>query len=134
MVLSTVQRLKKLGLRTKRGLYDYEIDVYADQFNIRNYRGVCDRQRLPDFPWQYEAIIVNLDDVDNPGTHWVAMRKVRDIVIYFDSYGDLPPPKEILHYYRKYDVFYNHRNYQNNNSVICGQLCLEFLINTSKMY
>lgn len=129
--MSTIRRLKKLGLITHRGLYDYEIKEYAAKMKIAYFRDVYDRQNLPVRPFKYEALVLNLDDIDSPGTHWVALRKIDNIVIYFDSYGDLPPPKEIFQYLNNYDIYYNHRNYQNNSSVICGQLCIEFLINTS---
>ena len=128
------RRLQKLGIHVRRGLYDYELKEYARKFKISHFRDVYDRENLPHTPpLRYEAFIVNLDDVENPGTHWVAVRKIRNLVIYFDSYGDLPPPREILRYYRHYDIYFNHKNLQPDNSIICGQLCLEFLINTSSL-
>lgn len=131
--MGTIRRLNKLGLTSNRALYDYEIQNYADKFNIDHFRGVYDRENLPRKPLKYESFVLNLDDIENPGTHWVAVRKIDNVALYFDSYGDLPPPAELLNYLHNYDVYYNHRNFQNNYSVICGQLCLEFLINTSRL-
>ncbi|CAB0035058.1 unnamed protein product [Trichogramma brassicae] len=37
-----------------------------------------------------------LDSEKNVGTHWVAYRKSGFKVIYFDSFGDLPPPRELM--------------------------------------
>jgi len=37
--------------------------------------------------------IVNLNDARGPGTHWVAYAKRDNHIIYFDSFGNLRPPK-----------------------------------------
>jgi len=46
-----------------------------------------------------ESGIVNLDDARSPGTHWVAYAKRGDHVIYFDSFGNIRPPKELVRYF-----------------------------------
>jgi len=43
--------------------------------------------------------IVNLDDARSPGTHWVAYAKRDNHVIYFDNFGNLRPPKELVRYF-----------------------------------
>lgn len=86
------------------------------------------KNNLPRKIHQNECGIVNLDNSDGPGTHWVAYRKQNIQVIYFDSYGNLPPPKEIISYCGPHcTVQYNHKSYQKYDSVICGHLCLSFL-------
>jgi len=47
-----------------------------------------------------ESGIVNLDDARGSGTHWVAYAKRGDYVIYFDSFGNLRPPKELVRCFR----------------------------------
>jgi len=42
--------------------------------------------------------IVNLNNADGPGTHWVAYSKRTDRSVYFDSFGNLQLPKELLWY------------------------------------
>ena len=49
-------------------------------------------------PHETESAIVNLDNSNGPGTHWVAYGKTKRNVVYFDSFGDLPPPIELIHY------------------------------------
>lgn len=91
------------------------------------------RDNLPSSgPNHNESAVVNLDDLDGPGTHWVTYIKRGDIVTYFDSFGDLPPPRElILYLYRGQHaakkIFYNHERQQQFNTVWCGHLCLNFL-------
>lgn len=74
-----------------------------------------------------ESAIVNLDDESGPGTHWVAYRKIGSDVIYFDSFGNLQPPKELVKYLKVDKIKYNYNNYQNFDTFICGHLCLKFL-------
>ena len=86
------------------------------------------RDALPYKIYQNESGIVNLDDVDGPGTHWVAYAKRGDRAMYFDSFGNLRPPKEVVRYLgNDTTITYNRTAYQTYNQTICGQLCLLFL-------
>lgn len=82
-------------------------------------------------PQKYETGIINLDKSAGEGTHWVAYVKKGKHCEYFDSYGDLRPPKEFLEYMRQdaaVKIFYNYNNVQKGNSYNCGHLCLSFLL------
>lgn len=95
---------------------------------IPHFRGVYMRNSLPSTgPKFNEAAILNLDDTTGPGTHWTAYRKNGTNVTYFDSYGSLKPPKELINYLRVDNIKYNPKNYQNFDTFICGHLCLKFL-------
>lgn len=76
---------------------------------------------------------MNLDTLDGDGTHWVAYYKKNKKILYFDSYGDLRPPRELLLYFlsdgRKNSIQYNYISYQSYNSYVCGHHCLIFLYN-----
>lgn len=86
------------------------------------------RDSLPKKPHEYESAIVNLDSKMSLGTHWVCYRKNGDIVHYFDSFGDLHPPVELINYFGPNStIYYNYKRKQNFNSVVCGHKCLEFL-------
>jgi hypothetical protein len=78
---------------------------------------------------QRESGIVNLDDVEGPGTHWVAYAKRDNHVVYFDSFGNLRPPKELVRYFGDgvAKIQYNRTPYQRYHQNNCGQLCLQFL-------
>lgn len=90
------------------------------------------RNALPHKPNKNECAVVNLDDKDGPGTHWVAYVKRENKIVYFDSFGDLKPPNELIKYFGpKTCVLYNHEKLQNYNTYNCGHLCLKFLINNS---
>lgn len=95
---------------------------------ISHFRGVFMRNDLPKSGAKIrESAIINLDDKNGPGTHWVAYKKNGGHVAYFDSFGDLKPPKDLMRYLGVGSVEYNHKRYQEYDTVICGHLCLKFL-------
>jgi hypothetical protein len=116
----------------QRALTNHELDHFAQ--DVPYFRGVFMRNALPPKPRWNESAIINLDDKDGPGTHWVAYKKRGRFVTYFDSYGNLPPPKELAAYLCKTgraSIIYNTDRYQHYNQYNCGHLCLQFLYSSS---
>lgn len=97
--------------------------------SLRYFRGVFMRDSLPERVGKNESGIVNLDNSSGAGTHWVCYRKLGSVVYYYDSYGNLRPPKELLNYWRSsgedITVYYNYKRQQRVYN--CGHLCLKFL-------
>lgn len=88
------------------------------------------RDKLPSNLGVNESAIVNLDTSYGNGTHWVCYRKNKNTVYYFDSFGNLRPPPELLRYFGVgVNVKYNYQRRQSFDSVVCGHLCLQFLCN-----
>lgn len=87
------------------------------------------RNELPAKVRNCETGILNLDTGD--GTHWTGYVKRKGKVLYFDSFGNLRPPKELVTYLRSSDPFvsisYNHERQQNFTDFNCGHLVLKFL-------
>ena len=106
-------------------LTNYDIDIYAKQLGIENYRGNFMRDTLPKHISTTECGVVNLDSIKNPGTHYVCYWKHNSTRIYFDSFG-LPPAQEIIKYLSK-PIQYNSTEIQERDSVICGHYCLYVL-------
>lgn len=109
----------------RRPLTNVDLSKYGS--DIPHFRGVFMTDELPKKPWKNESAIVNLDDSDGPGTHWVCYRKRGKHVLYFDSYGDLPPPEELVRYLKGCEIRYNFDRFQKFDTFVCGHLCLEFL-------
>lgn len=84
------------------------------------------RDKLPKIPRKIECGIINLDSDTGDGTHWVAYYKNNNNVEYFDSFGNLQPPLEVLRYLGN-NISYNYKRYQRMNAFNCGHLCLQFL-------
>lgn len=84
--------------------------------------------------WKNEAGIVNLDSIYGQGTHWVCYVKHENKINYFDSFGNLKPPTELINYFSSsiehpIEISYNYTRKQKLGSVNCGHLCLQFLAN-----
>ena len=98
--------------------------------------GVYMRDILPvRGPHREEAAIINLNGIRGKGTHWVAYRKNNSDVTYYDSFGDLPPPLELVDYLKRgkeaaKNIYYTYERQQKFGSVYCGHLCLKFLSNS----
>lgn len=105
-----------------------QLDRSARRLRIPFFRGVFMRDALPTRVRCAECGIVNLDDAVGPGTHWVAYAKKGNVVIYFDAFGNLRPPRELARYLGESAIVtYNRRAFQTFDQRICGQLCLRFL-------
>ncbi|KAG8284222.1 hypothetical protein J6590_108358 [Homalodisca vitripennis] len=86
------------------------------------------RQLLPDKPTNIERGIVNLGDLSSGGTHWTCYVKRGEKKLYFDSYGDVNPPIEVVRYLGPKGLVYNSERIQGfDDPPICGHLCLEVL-------
>ena len=85
------------------------------------------RDTLPRRPWKNESAIMNLNQLWQKGSHWAAYKKYNNNVQYYDSFGNLPPPKELRQYLGNATIRYNHDRHQEYGSTNCGHLCLEFL-------
>ena len=73
-----------------------------------------------------EFLIINSDESDGPGKHWVAMVNRNDR-IYFDSFG-VRPLKEVEDLVQK-DLYYNTYRLQAFDSNKCGYFCIDFINN-----
>lgn len=123
------------SLPNNKALNDIDIHQHVKRLKIKHFRGVFMRDNLPRKPCKRECAVVNLDSIMGPGTHWTAYCKRGSEVYYFDSYGNLAPPKELLNYFgSNCKIFYNNLNYQEYGSAVCGQLCIKFLNNFNKHY
>ena len=78
-----------------------------------------------------------MDDKHGPGTHWVALIRKNNNLIYFDSYG-IPAGKSVYNYIGKFNkninFFYNNyrfqeniNNIEKNKNSICGLFTVDFI-------
>lgn len=79
-------------------------------------------------PRKNECMVINQDSKHNNGTHWACFVKSNRNVFYFDSFGKLSPPLELINYLGSdCSIYYNSERYQEFDTIICGHLCLRFL-------
>jgi len=94
---------------------------------IPYFRGIFMRTTLPIEVRRNKSGIVNLNNAED--SHWVAFAKRGNRAIYFDNFGNLQPPKELVRYLENnmIQIEYNRTSHQCYDQSNCGQLCLQFL-------
>ena len=81
-------------------LSNFDIIRICKKLKISNFRGCFMRDELSNldaFTNNDECFIMNIDQSNSSGTHWVAVNIVRGTTYYIDSFG-LPPTKGIKGY------------------------------------
>ena len=113
-------------------LTNIEISDYYK--NELRFNGVYSRNNLPK-TIKKGAYVINLDEYENTGTHWVSLFVKTNEAIYFDSFGVEHIPKEINKSINsdttnlsslkgtKSDIF----RIQEYDSIMCGYFCIELI-------
>lgn len=100
-----------------------------------HFLGVFPKDNLPTNILRRCSAIVNLDNMGNKGTHWVAIYNdlESNYVEYFDSYG-VQPPVEILYYLETSGkpILFNTSQVQPAGTNHCGYLCIQYIKNRQK--
>ena len=112
-------------------LSNFDLMDWVKKLGIRSLRGIYSRDGLPN-KIKKECRIINLDDIQGPGTHWVCYRNLDSVVEYFDPFG-LIMPNEALKYFNTASpygkqIVYSIDEIQNRNTVLCGYWCLYYLL------
>lgn len=130
------RHVKKKKRKIIKPLNNFDIINLARKLKIPHFHGVFMRDTLlltekkkKRKVADCECWILNHGSSQTNGSHWTALAKNYNTAFYFDSFGKLPPPLEVIKYLDS-DVrlFYNAKKYQNYGTNICGHLCLRFLM------
>ena len=105
-------------------LTNIEINEYYK--NEPRFNGVYSRNNLPN-KIQKGAYVINLDEYENTGTHWVSLFVKIKYTVYFDSFGVEHIPKEINKFIGNTDIKSNIFRIQAYDSITCGYFCIEFI-------
>ncbi len=99
----------------------------------RYFKGVYPADTI-EVPQSYPAsMVINLDEKDEPGSHWVAMfMRTSNTVRYFDSYGQPPPEGGIEEFLHGRVVEPNNFPLQSIISNVCGHYCIYFIHRCSR--
>ena len=71
--------------------------------------------------------VVNLNDKNSKGTHWVSLFIHKNIVIYFDSFGIEYIPQDVLNKIRNKSITRSIFRVNGNESIMCGFYCIAFI-------
>ena len=105
-------------------LTNIEINGYYK--NEPRFNGVYSRSNLPN-KIKKGAHVINLDEYENIGTHWIALFVKLKYTIYFDSFGIEHIPKEINKFIGNKNIKSNIFRIQAYDSIMCGYFCIEFI-------
>ena len=108
-------------------LTNFEIREYYE--NEPRFNGVYSRNNLPKII-KNGGYIINLDEYEDIGTHWIALYVKNNEVIYFDSFGVEHIPQEIpieSNLPGNKDIKTNIFRIQAYNSIMCGNFCIGFI-------
>ena len=105
-------------------LFNIEINEYYK--NEPRFNGVYSRNNLLNGV-KKGTYVINLDEYENTGTHWIALFVKTNEAIYFDSFGKEYIPKEINKFIGNNNIKSNIFRIQAYDSIICGYFCMEFI-------
>ena len=71
--------------------------------------------------------IINLDEYNSIGTHWIALFVKLKYIVYFDSFGVEHIPKEIEHVVGNKEIKANIFILQTYDSIMCRYYRIEFI-------
>ena len=92
------------------------------------YHGEFPMDQLPTL--QHGAYIINTDDHDEPGEHWLAVYVDKDVE-YFDSFGLFPLDSRLEHFLGD-DYLYNAAPMQQIFSNACGFYCVYYILHRAR--
>ena len=94
--------------------------------NEPRFNGVYSRNNLPK-KIKDEAYVINLDEYEDVGTHWIALFCNKSEIVYFDSFGVEHVPEKIKEFIGHKNTEANIFRVQANNSVMCGYFFIGFI-------
>jgi hypothetical protein len=115
-----------IKINKRKALSNYDIINICDKLNLPIV-GVFMKDELPNKK-VLGNYIVNFENHNQDGSHWVAMKLTNDTCYFGDSYGTTPP--EIIYKFLKkyYDkIYFNNQIFQDYDSVLCGYYSIGIL-------
>ena len=91
-----------------------------------NYIGTYSKDNVPALK-NSQSTIINLQDSNKSGSHWVSYCKRKDKIFYFNSYGVAFIPDIIKKQYPKHKFICSIYRIQSMDSIQCGRYCILFV-------
>ena len=73
-------------------------------------------------------MIINLNNSNQPGSHWIALKRVKNTIFVFDSFGVGYLPVRVFKTYKNYKIITNIYRIQDITSILCGMFCVLFIL------
>ena len=105
---------------------NFDLEKIASNYQIE--LKIFMKDQLDKLPINDGNYIINLDDSQGQGTHWVSLFISQNKAIYFDSFGCVPP-LNVINFVKqraKLKLGYNNFIRQDLKSDACGFYCIAF--------
>ena len=102
-------------------LTNFEMQKYYE--NEPRFNGVFSRDNLTK-KTKDGAYVINFDEYEDTGPHWIALFCNKNEIVYFDSLGFEHIPEEIKELIKNKNINANIFRVQANNSIMCGYFCI----------
>ena len=71
---------------------------------------------------------MNLQNLNQSGSHWMALKRVNNAIFVFDSFGIGYLPIDIFKVYKNFKIITNTYRIQDISSNLCGMFCILFIL------
>ena len=105
-------------------LTNIEISEYYK--NEPRFNGVYSRDKLSN-KIKKGAYVINLDEYQNTGTHWISLFVKPKYAVYFESFGVEHISKEINKFIGNKKIKASIFRIQAYDSIMCGYFCIQFI-------
>ena len=107
-----------------------ELIISKDKISKKSFLGAFARDELPTIEKYPSCFILNTQNRNEEGEHWMAINFDREKNCYFfDSYGMSYKDYDLTSYLKQYSkkISYNRRSLQGNSN-FCGVYCILFIL------
>ena len=118
------RNLKKKALMPAHPLTNFEIQEYHK--NEPRFNGLYSGDNLPK-TIKNGAYVINLDQCEDVGTHWIALYVKNNEITYFHSFRVEDAHKEIKKFIEHKNLKTKIFRIQAGNSIMCGYFCIGFI-------
>ena len=102
------------------------LEIQKHYLNKPRFNGAYSRNNFPQ-KINDRAYVINLDEYEDVGTHWIAIFCRKNEIVYFNSFGVEHVPEEIKEFIGNKNIKTNIFRLQANNSRMCGYFCIGFI-------
>ena len=111
------------------GISNQYIDQLMQEISY-TFRGTFSADNIPEFEGENFSLIINLSNVGEKGSHFIAVSISENQILYFDSFGSLQTNSNIEKYLKRYKkrILYTKYQIQHLISSHCGFFCISFIL------
>ena len=95
--------------------------------DFKIFSGVYSKDKIPLIE-NDKSFIFNLQNSNEPGSHWVSLSRKNNNIFIFDSFGIGYVTNNLYKIYKNYNIITNIYRIQDINSNLCGMFCVLFCL------